>query len=211
MNGLRYTLLSDGSSDRALLPLLTWLLQVNGVQRPIQPEWADLRRLPRPPQTLTARIRVALDLYPCDLLFIHRDAERQAPELRRGEIGRALQEMTNTGPSKPPVVCVIPIRMQEAWLLFDESAIRKAAANPNGRQPLTLPPVAEAEAIADPKALLHELIRSASGLHGYHLQKLIIRPARVTEFMEDFSPLRAVSAFQRLEADVSQMIQQYDW
>lgn len=31
MNELRYTLLSDGPSDRALLPILTWLLRQNGV------------------------------------------------------------------------------------------------------------------------------------------------------------------------------------
>ena len=32
-----------------------------------------------------------------------------------------------------PAICVIPVRMQEAWLLFDEIAIRHAAGNPHGR------------------------------------------------------------------------------
>lgn len=211
MTRLRYTLLSDGSSDRALLPLLTWLLQVSGVQRPVQPEWADLRRLLRPPQTLSARILTALELYPCDLLFVHRDAERQSPELRRAEIAHALQDVAILGAQKPPAICVIPVRMQEAWLLFDETAIHKAAGNPNGRQSLTLPPIADVEALADPKALLYELIRKASELHGHRLQKLLIRPARVAEFMVDFSPLRAVDAFQRLEADIRQTVQYYGW
>ena len=54
MDALRYTLLSDGSSDQALMPILTWLLREQGVYGAIQPEWADLRRLPRPPSALFA-------------------------------------------------------------------------------------------------------------------------------------------------------------
>ena len=47
MQQLRYTLMADGSSDRALLPILTWLLRQSCGQIPIQPEFADLRRLKR--------------------------------------------------------------------------------------------------------------------------------------------------------------------
>ena len=64
MDALRYTLLSDGSSDQALMPILTWLLRAQGIHGAIQPEWADLRRLPRPPRTLSERISFSLDLYP---------------------------------------------------------------------------------------------------------------------------------------------------
>lgn len=73
----------------------------------------------------------ALALYPCDLIFIHRDAERQPPDLRRSEIVRALQEVENSDAQRPPAICVIPVRMQKAWLLFDELAIRKAAVEAN--------------------------------------------------------------------------------
>lgn len=90
MNSLRYTLVSDGSSDRALLPILTWLLRNNGVHLPVQSTWADLRLLPKQPKNLPDRIRWAIDLYPCDLLFIHRDAERQPTQFRRIEIQQAL-------------------------------------------------------------------------------------------------------------------------
>jgi hypothetical protein len=38
-----------------------------------------------------------------------------------------------------PVVCVVPVRMMEAWLLIDEMAIRRVAGNPNGRIPIELP------------------------------------------------------------------------
>jgi hypothetical protein len=40
MRELRYTLLSDGPSDRALLRILTWLLRTHGVEMAIQPDWA---------------------------------------------------------------------------------------------------------------------------------------------------------------------------
>ena len=54
-------------------------------------------------------------MYPCDLLFVHRDAERESIEQREKEIRESLEKsaMERT----PPVVRVIPVRMQEAWLL----------------------------------------------------------------------------------------------
>ena len=133
---LRYTLLSDGSSDAALMPILDWLLIEHGVNKPIQSQWADLRRLRQPPDELSDRIRVALEFYPCDLLFIHRDAEKASYAERAGEIRNALTKIAEG--DLPPNVYVIPVRMTEAWLLFDESAIRFAAGNRNGQNALHL-------------------------------------------------------------------------
>lgn len=48
MEELRYTLVAEGGSDRALLPVLDWLLIENGVRCPIQAAWADLGILPLP-------------------------------------------------------------------------------------------------------------------------------------------------------------------
>ena len=87
MRELRYTLTTDGSSDAALLPILTWLLRTNGVSCAIQPEWADSRQSRQPnKRKLVNRIRWSLDLYPCDLLFVHRDAEREPRTKRVDEI-----------------------------------------------------------------------------------------------------------------------------
>ena len=47
MTELRYTFVTDGSSDAVLIPILTWLLRENGVEFAIQPAWADLTRIPR--------------------------------------------------------------------------------------------------------------------------------------------------------------------
>lgn len=90
MKEVRYTLTTDGPTDAALIPLLNWFLKEQGVAGPISPIWADLRRLRLPPRGLLDRIKCALDLYPCDLLFVHRDAENQSPERRHAEICQAM-------------------------------------------------------------------------------------------------------------------------
>ena len=213
MNELRYTFLSDGSSDQALMPILTWLLRRHGVTWPIQPEWADLRRLPRQHKnlTLTDRIRWSLELYPSDLLFVHRDAEAIPYQARQREIETALD--SSNLEVNLPVICVIPIRMQEAWLLFDEQAIRFAAGNPNGRHPIELPSLTRVEALPDPKELLYELLREASGLAGKRRRQLRVQrlTRRVTEYIDDFSPLRNLSAFRELERDIITLIQEQGW
>lgn len=91
MQRLSYTLVADGASDRALLPILTWLLQSICGSLPIQPAVADLRRLRNPPRALADRIARSLELYPCDLLFVHRDVERDTLEDRVSEITAALR------------------------------------------------------------------------------------------------------------------------
>ena len=81
MKTIRYTLLSDGSSDRMLMPIIEWLLYQYCPEIEIESSWADLGRLPQPPKTLPEKIEVTLDLYPCDLLFVHRDAENESYEI----------------------------------------------------------------------------------------------------------------------------------
>ncbi len=204
MDFLRYTLVSDGSSDRQLMPILDWLLRTTGAVRSVNSEWADLSSIEKP-KGLTIRLKRALDLYPCDVLFVHRDAEKQEAALRFEEIRNALSEIHSA--TLPPAVCVVPVRMQEAWLLFDEKAIRHAAGNPNGTEALNLPKLTAVEAIPDPKAVLHEMLRKACGLSGRRLKKFSASRATsfVTHYTTDFSKLRAIPAFQRLESDIVEL------
>jgi len=213
MKQLRYTLLSDGSSDNAaLLPILTWLLRENGVTTAIEALWAELRHLPTPPRSLPQRIRTGLHYYPCDLLFVHRDAEKQPYSTRKAEVERAIESVAR-GSVIPPAVCVIPVRMQEAWLLIDEEAIRSAAGNPNGKQPLSLPPISRLEDLPDPKRELHELMCEASGLSGRRRKRSQVRSLtrRVAGFIMDFAPLRRLSAFNALETDLSETVLLHGW
>lgn len=208
MISLRFTLVSDGASDRALLPVLSWLLRQH-TRCGLQPQWADLRILRKPPRNLEERIKTALELYPCDLLFVHRDAERESYETRVAEIRRYLQGDL----SKLPAVCVVPVRMQETWLLFDEAALRLAADNPRGTMPLSMPPLERLEEVPDPKNVLYELLSRACGLRPGRLRRFqpSIRIHRLAELIEDFSPLRRLPAFQALETDIATLVATLGW
>jgi len=212
MDALRYTLLSDGSSDQALIPILTWLLRAQGIHGAIQPEWADLRHLPRPPRTLSERISLSLDLYPCDLLFVHRDSEGDLQHIRTEEIHQALAAAAQRV-QVPPTVCVVPVRMQEAWLLFDEQAIRWAAGNPHGHASLILPPLNTLAQLPDAKLVLYDLLREASGLTGRRRRQFRApaRARRVAEVINDFSPLRTLCAFRRLEDEIRHVVHTHGW
>lgn len=178
------------------MPILDWLFHQHCPEQAVESAWADLGRLPRPPKTLPDKIMTALDLHVCDILFIHRDAEKELFETRYSQITTALE-----GLETPPVICVIPVRMQEAWLLFDESAIRRAAGKPNGVTALNLPSLKTVENLPDPKQFLFDLIRESSELKGARLKKLNHRKCAflVSQSIVDFSPLRSLSAFYALE------------
>ena len=209
MPEIRYTLLADGTSDRALMPHLTWLLQQRLPAYAIQAELAELWRLPKPPRRLLERINRALDLYPRDLLFVHRDAEKELRQTRVAEIRTALAGSR----AIVPAACVVPVRMQEAWLLFDEAAIRHAANNRYSTISLQLPPLSTVESRPDPKQDLYELLRRASGLGSRRLRKFSESRAaqRISELTDDFSPLRLVPAFAALEADINSIIASQGW
>lgn len=209
MTVLTTTLLSDGPSDRALLPVLDWLLQYKVTRYSLQrTQWADWRNQKSPPQSLEEKIRFTQEYYPSDLLFVHRDAEAQAPEERREEIRRAVLDAGITTSS----VCVVPVRMTEAWLLLDERAIRIAAGNPGSRVSLSLPIQQRIENIPDPKETLFEAIRTASEHTGRRLKSLHVEKLRhrVAELM-DYELLRSLSAFQCLENDLTAILTANGW
>jgi hypothetical protein len=193
-------LAADGTSDRVLLPIITWSIKQNDVE-PVVEQWADFGRIPRQPNT-AQRLRTAFDLYPCDVFFIHRDAEAQAPELRRGEIADALLG------SNIRHIPVIPVRMTEAWLLADETAIRSAAGNPNGTEDLNLPDVRRLETLPDPKKVLHDALTAASGLNSRRRARLSV--GRLVQFIpnyiDDYSRLLVLSAFQLLQEDIRSFV-----
>jgi hypothetical protein len=207
MSDLHFTLVTDGRFDRVLLFPLIWLLRQHASSDiSIQREWADLGTFHPKPTGLAEKIATALYLYPCDLLFVHRDAEKEDPAQRYEEIRVAILG------ADVPVVGIVPVRMTEAWLLFDEQAVRRAAGNPNGRERLPVP-VADPENVADPKELLHDALRLASGLSGRRLSKFNARRVahRVAEYIGDFSPLRSSPSFARLENDLREVLQQNRW
>src|ERR1700677_1750423 len=112
MKALRFTLVTDGPSDgEILIPILEWLLRAHCGSIGINVVHADLLRCREDPRGLKKKIAFALDAYPCDFLFVHRDAERDSRELRRQEIQKAIDCLSTK--IRVPHICVVPIRMTE--------------------------------------------------------------------------------------------------
>ena len=208
MNEIDFVLLCDGSSDRCLIPILKWLLRRHFSDIPINGEWADVSRSLPSRHTLAHRIRLAVELYQPNVLFVHRDAEAQDPQLRYDEAYRAASTIAVDFPVNA-CICVVPVRMTEAWLLFDEQAVKIAASNPNCRTDIQLPSLSTIESLADPKQILSEVLIQASELRGRHLKRFKLGLGRcrhlITENIEDFSPLLELQAFHRLNRDIEQL------
>lgn len=208
MRALRITLLADGSSDHGyLLPILRWAVQEQGVSDVLLSP-VDLRSISPPPRSLPDRLKAALRVEACDLLFVHRDAEAQPPEDRVTEIEKAWTKAQLA--EEPRWVPVVPVRMTEAWLLVSEAAIRTAAGNPRGVVPLGLPGLAGLERSANPKQKLEDALLLASGHKGRRRRQFERdMPAlkhRVASLIGDFSVLRRLSAFRQLEARLTQSL-----
>jgi hypothetical protein len=100
--------------------------------------------------------------------------------------------------------------MTESWLLFDVGAIRTAAGNPNGVVDLGLPRLADVENIPDPKNVLHRAILDASekGARRRERFKVSIAVHQIPQYIEDFSPLRVLTAFAALEERIKETIRE---
>jgi hypothetical protein len=205
----RYTLITDGTSDRVLKPILNYICGKN-YSGPVEGQWFDPRRFSLKSVSLTERILAGVEYFPCDILFIHRDAEAEDPKIRYDEIMQAVLSVGDQAKALPHI-CVVPVRMTEAWLLFDEKAIRWAAGNPNGTTDLQIPKLKEHENLSDPKSILFNAIKIASGRNRRRRKKLNLFQCRLrtVERISDFSPLRTLSAFRRLEDDTTAFFEGY--
>ena len=206
MNLLRYTLLADGPSDRCLLPVIRHVLRSAAVLAEF--DLVESFEVGKPSDGLEVRIRQALERQPCDLLFVHRDVESARPDDRRAEIAEAIP------PAAPPVIPIVPVRMSEAWLLIDVTAIRRAAGNPNGKAELTLPQLRSLEDLQDPKRLLTDLLIAASEKSGRALAKfrdkgeMSARRTRVADLVSHFETLSALPAFRTFVAQATAAVRQ---
>jgi hypothetical protein len=194
---LRIALIVDGSSDTALRFPCEWLLKHQGREDSVEV-------LPEPTRhNLARRIQAALEAEP-DILIVHRDAEKESWESRRREIQLAVDSAGGGS-----VIGVVPVRMTEAWLLIDETAIRRAAGNPNGTVALNLPRIDGLQGLPDPKEVLFEKLRRASELSGRRLKKLNVQAGvqRVAALIADYSPLQQISALQRFQEELSDALE----
>ena len=100
----RFTLLADGPSDQALMPILDWMWRQHRPDELVTGQFADLDYTNLESRQVADRLRPAVDLYPCDVLFVHRDTERDPVDMRIDEIRAAVQQ-TISQDDKLAVVC----------------------------------------------------------------------------------------------------------
>lgn len=203
-NNIECTLLADGSSDKILISPIKWLMRQKFPGFAVNLNFADLRPILKGNENLPERMCLALELFPCDILMVHRDVENQTYEEREEEIRSA---MAAADCSIPVVVPVIPCRMSEAWFILDAEAIRIASGNPNGSVSLKLPPVSKLEKLSDPKKELISLLKTATELNNRRLKKFRARQAihRLAEMLEDYSLLRRLESFRKLEEELEKL------
>lgn len=199
MKRVKATLVTDGSSDRLLAPLIELLFSAH-TELAYQVNCAE--GLPPVSDGLKARIDSALELFPCDFLFVHRDAEGVDAAVRLQEIEASWQESQQTA----VLICVVPVRMTEAWLVVNEEPIRAAVGNPNGKEPLNLPASKDIESLPDPKTILFAALKAATGLNPSRKRRFNPHQFRhrVSELTDDLGPLRRLSSFRHLEEQITQ-------
>lgn len=208
MEFIRYTLIADGSSDKALMNIIKWVLDDLFPKIPNKGIYGDFRMLQKPPRKdeVYKQIQYAEHYYPFDILFYHRDGESNSSTIideRIAEIKGQLDAEFNQ-----KIVCVIPIKMMEAWLLIDEMAIKKAAGNKNYNNQVNLPPVNKLEMLKEPKEILHDLLKQVSGLKSRRLKNFNVHQAvhLITEYTTDYRLLRQLNAFNKFEEDLKNVV-----
>lgn len=199
---LTYTLVADGTSDECLVPILDWTIATNFPSLAFAGGIAT--DLPSHRYGLEVRVRAAVQMFPCNLLFVHRDSEGQPADTRYEEIAAATRAVN------VKFIAVVPIRMMEAWLLSSDSAIRRAAGNPNGRVAITIPNANLIERLPNPKEMLLSALREAANLGARRRASFDVhaRRRRVAECIDDFSYLRQLAAFVRFENELKEIVPQ---
>lgn len=209
---MKYTLIGDGSSDKALIPVINWLLNDLFPELPVSGTFAEFRHLKYPPskKDVKAQVKYASYYYPFDILIYHRDAEDRSEDIiaiRKEEVLGELDDEILL----EKMVCVVPVVMTETWLLIDRTAIKKAAGNRNFAGELALPAIQTLELKSNPKMMLHELLRTARDTKKRDLAKFNVYQAvhLVAEYTTDFSALRQLRSFKEFEKDLKQSIDNF--
>lgn len=210
MADLSFTLVGEGTSDAALVPVIIWLFADVLPDVEIVGYCANQEDLPSM-RDWPGRITEAFKARPCDILFVHRDADSAGRAARLVEIQESVEAFQQQAVPALPILPVVPVRMIETWLLADETAIRTAARNPSGRMPLNIPQIRDLERVRDPKSILHALTREASGLGTRRRQGVEVDHVLIARLTASFEPLRQLPAFQAFETDLRRVINEQGW
>jgi hypothetical protein len=199
MSVLSSTLIADGSSDAMLLPIIQRALQ-HFLPNAVLADTVVVNSFPKG-YLLEDKIKGVLENFPCDLLFIHRDAEANPVAQRLQEIDKALEGVTL------PCVAVVPVKMSEAWLLVEPKAIKLAVGNPNSDLELNLPLLNQVES-CNAKTVLDNALTAAANLNARRRRKFSPDGFRhrVGEVMDTRSKLLRLPSYVAFEARLSQVV-----
>lgn len=186
---LTFSVVADGGTDQLLVPIIQWAIhRLDPEVEILEPEFSKR----------TGGVKEFLRDYTTEvmLIFVHRDAENMTLEER-------LAEFESTSGSN--VVPVIPVRMSEAWILFDGGAIARAAGS--STRMVSVPRVSGIEGLSNPKRHLDNLLLEAagnpSGRRGKNFRRsLVERRVSVASFITDYSPLEELAAFRWFQDDL---------
>lgn len=188
---ITFCVVADGGTDRLLVPIIQWAIhRLDPNVEILEPEF---RKRSGPVAQFLAQYNPGTHL-----IFVHRDAENRSLDER-------LEEFSTVTPSKN-IVPVIPIRMSEAWILFDSRAIARAADRPS--YAVTVPKISELEGIADAKNHLERLLLEAAGSPtGRRLKNfkrsIVDRRVSVASLISDFEPLESLYAFGQFQQSLA--------
>lgn len=201
---------AEGTSDLPLAGIVESLFLERGVSlRVSRPDFALLPKKVR--KDVASRVRAGIELIgkTPDVIIVHRDADNCGPGKRRDEIKDGVGAIALDS----EVIPVVPVRMTEAWLLLDESAIRVVAGNPKGRIDLRLPRVNEVESRADPKSLLAECLIRAADVTGRRRRTVDERFSnhrrQLFERLDPTGPVSQLPSWQALLTDIDEVARRW--
>jgi hypothetical protein len=183
-------LAADGGTDRVLTSIIDWAIhRLDPEVEILEPEFR--KRKASVQQFLQGLETGAM------MVFVHRDGESASLATR-------LQEFDDL--DRDDVVPVVPIRMTEAWLLIDATAIARAADRPSAV--VSMPSAQQLESLLSPKQTLEQLLLAAAGdpvgrRRKQYQRSIVERRVNVASLISDYSALESLPAFQRFQADLA--------
>ncbi|MGI6878358.1 hypothetical protein [Microbacterium sp. gxy059] len=196
----QFALLCEGTSDAPLVTALETLL----VEAGFDEVYGEAHTKRGSVEDALAEMAENRDSF--HIVFVHRDADRAGREARTSEIARAAANIAWAEGDEPRIVPVIPVTMTEAWLLLNEAEIRAVCGNPRGSEALDLPKPHEIEGIADPKAVLFDVLRQAApqgGRRRLTVQALSAWRSHLVERLDVHGRVRSLGAWQALEDEIA--------
>ena len=189
---ITFTVVADGGTDRVLVPIIRWAIhRLDQEVDILEPEFVKR----------SGSVAEFFESYNSTtmLVFAHRDAENSAVETRLREFDQVFLD---------GVVPIVPVRMSEAWLLIDGSAIARAADSPNAG--VAVPKLSRIEQIADPKTELEQLLFKAAGSptgrRGKNFRRsMVSRRVNLASLISDYSPLEKLNAFAKFQISLAQV------